>query len=289
LPAQARPGLLPTTRGPLAVIDVVPEVTAVTGVTGSAGFAPVVMVPGFTGSKEDFGPLLGPVTQAGHRVVAIDQRGQFESPPATHELAYDVHELGADVLAVVDALDAGPVHLLGHSFGGLVARAAVLIDAGCFASLTLMSSGPAAVPAESAIDAHWLLDALATMKLDQLWATMRQLDTERGVPALPPNIADFLQRRFLANDPAGLRRLAEQLLEEPDRVDALTGVLLATHTPALVVTGERDDRWSPASQAEMARRLGVPHVLIPAAAHSPNVENPAATAAALLEFWDTCP
>ncbi len=253
---------------------------------GRAGDVPaVVMVPGFTGSKEDFGPLLGPVAQAGHRVVAIDQRGQFESPAATHHLSYDVHELGADVLALVDAMGAGPVHVLGHSFGGLVARAAVLIDAGCFASLTLMASGPAAVPAESAAEAQLLIDALATMTLEQLWAAMRHLDIERGVVPPPADVAEFLERRFLANDPAGLGRLAEQLLEEPDRVATLAGVLAATGTPALVLTGEQDNRWSPASQAAMARRLGAAHVLIPAAGHSPNTENPPATVAALLQFW----
>ena len=258
----------------------------VAAATGTAELPAVVMVPGFTGSKEDFGPLLGPVAQAGHRVVAIDQRGQFESPAAAHELAYDVYELGADVLALVDALGAGPVHLLGHSFGGLVARAAVLIDADCFASLTLMCSGPAAVSAESAAEAQLLIDALATMTLDELWTAMRHLDIERGVMAPAAHIAEFLERRFLANDPAGLRRLAEQLLEEPDRVDTLAGVLAATRTPALVLTGVADSRWPPASQAAMARRLGAPHVLIPAAGHSPNTENPTATATALLGFWD---
>jgi pimeloyl-ACP methyl ester carboxylesterase len=35
----------------------------------------------------------------------------------------------------------------------------------------------------------------------------------------------------------------------------------------------------------MAQRLGARYEVVPDAAHSPNVENPAATARSLLEFW----
>jgi pimeloyl-ACP methyl ester carboxylesterase len=35
----------------------------------------------------------------------------------------------------------------------------------------------------------------------------------------------------------------------------------------------------------MAQRLGAEHVVIRDAMHSPNSENPAATATALLDFW----
>jgi pimeloyl-ACP methyl ester carboxylesterase len=48
--------------------------------TAPAGVGPVVLlVPGYTGSKEDFLPLLRPLARAGFRAVAMDQRGQFES------------------------------------------------------------------------------------------------------------------------------------------------------------------------------------------------------------------
>ena len=36
-----------------------------------------------------------------------------------------------------------PLHLVGHSFGGLVTRAAVLAEPALFTSLTLLGSGPA--------------------------------------------------------------------------------------------------------------------------------------------------
>ena len=48
-----------------------------------AGPVPVrgvaVLLPGFTGSKEDFIPLLPLIAAAGYRVICYDQRGQYES------------------------------------------------------------------------------------------------------------------------------------------------------------------------------------------------------------------
>ncbi len=46
--------------------------------TGDPATAPVaLLVPGFTGSKEDFFPVLGPIADRGFTVVAFSQRGQW--------------------------------------------------------------------------------------------------------------------------------------------------------------------------------------------------------------------
>jgi pimeloyl-ACP methyl ester carboxylesterase len=87
--------------------------------------------------------------------------------------------------------------------------------------------------------------------------------------------------RFVANHPAGLLRLAEQLLGVTD----LTGELRATGVPILVLYGEDDDVWLPDVQAAMAGRLGAPVVALPHVGHSPAANAPGPTAGALLEFW----
>src|SRR4030095_4604727 len=69
-----------------------------------AALGTVLLVAGYTGSKEDFAPLLAPLAEAGHRVVAIDQRGQYESPGPDDPAAYSVAELAADVVAVARVL-----------------------------------------------------------------------------------------------------------------------------------------------------------------------------------------
>jgi pimeloyl-ACP methyl ester carboxylesterase len=88
--------------------------------------------------------------------------------------------------------------------------------------------------------------------------------------------------QIVGNCATGLRRMAEQLLTEPDRVAELAAVGLPVH----VAYGQRDDAWPPAQQAAMARRLGATETVIPGAGHSPAAEKPVETAAVLAAFWE---
>ncbi|RJK98065.1 alpha/beta fold hydrolase [Vallicoccus soli] len=242
-----------------------------------------LLVPGFTGSKEDFVAALPLLAAEGWRAVAVDQLGQHESPHADEPGAYALDRLAADVLALVEHLG-GRVHLLGHSFGGLVARSAALAaPAGALASLTLLCSGPGPIPGQRAQTLRLLLQALPEHDLPVIHEQAVALAAAAGLPQPPPAVAEFLRRRFVGNDPEGLRVMGEQLLAEPDRVDALAAALGGS--PVLVAHGQADDAWPHAQQAEMARRLGARYEVVPRSAHSPAVENPAATAALLYGFW----
>jgi pimeloyl-ACP methyl ester carboxylesterase len=236
----------------------------------------VVLVPGYTGSKEDFRLLLAPLSEAGHHALAYDQRGQHESRGPEDPAAYTVDALAGDLLGLLDTLP-GPAHLVGHSFGGIVSRAAVLRRPSAVRSLTLLSSGPAALtgPRTAAMQLlRPLLDA------GGLVAVADALDAV-APPHEPPDLRAFLRARLLAGSVTGLVAMGDALTCEPDRVEELA----ATGVPLLVAYGEDDDAWLPALQAHMARRLGARHVVVPGAKHSPGVENPAGTLAALTGFF----
>ena len=47
-----------------------------------------VFVPGWTGSKEDFVAILAPLADAGYHVVALDQKGQYETPGTARDDDY---------------------------------------------------------------------------------------------------------------------------------------------------------------------------------------------------------
>jgi len=239
----------------------------------------VLLVPGYTGSKEDFRLLLQPLAQAGHRVVALDQRGQFQSPGTTALADYTAEALGADLLAVVDRL--GPVHLVGHSLGGLVSRAAVLARPAAFRSLVLMSSGPAGLTG-SRVDVLPLMRPLLEQGMPTLIEAYDAMNAaDQRWLALDASTQGFLRDRMVASSARALIGMADALVSEPDRVAELR----ATGLPVLVLHGDADDAWTPVLQADMADRLGAAHVVVPGAAHSPAVEAAEPTAAALLAFW----
>ncbi|MDJ0384423.1 alpha/beta fold hydrolase [Streptomyces sp. G-G2] len=273
LPPSARARSLATERGEFAAHE-----------AGEPALGTALLVPGFTGSKEDFVGLLEPLTAAGYRVVAVDGRGQYESTGPRDEAAYALPELARDLSAQAAALGAAerPVHLVGHSLGGLVARAAVLRDPAPFASLTLMSSGPGAIDPAQQERTKLLVAALELLGDDMpaVWAAMRAQDPADAAPDAP-DLVEFLRERWLATVPEQLIATGRILISEPDRVAELAAVEL----PKLVLSGAVDYAWPVPWLDAMADRLGARRVVVPGTEHSPNAEDPATTARALIGFW----
>jgi pimeloyl-ACP methyl ester carboxylesterase len=271
LPAGVSAGRLETSRGSFAILE-----------AGQPTAPTALFVPGFTGSKEDFIAILEPIAATGRHVVAVDQRGQYESVgPADDERPYTLPELALDLRAMVAALG-GQVHIVGHSFGGFVGRVAVLDDPSIASSFVLLGSGPSALVGDIVGQVRVMQDLLRASGAAMVWQAMRALDEALGRPEpAAAEVREFVERRFHANSPAALLAMAEALLVEEDRVAELAALPL----PMLVAYGTDEDRWPGATQIEMARRLGVRCAEIPAAGHSPAVDNPRHTVELLTEFW----
>ncbi|MGH3157017.1 MAG: alpha/beta fold hydrolase, partial [Streptosporangiaceae bacterium] len=242
MPAGVRRIALQTERGPFAAVEAMPA-------TGVCERSPALLVPGFTGSKEDFLSILRQLGAAGRRVVAIDMRGQYETQGTGNRAAYRLEALGADIGAVATTILGAPgetppswpethpaathgLHLLGHSFGGLVARETVLAKCTDIGSLTLMSSGPGPLTGPAAAVLTAVLEPLRGFARQQLAVQVRrlwefQLAAQARSDGTPQDIIDFLGRRMLLSNPDGLVAVAEQLLDCPDRTDELAEALQA--------------------------------------------------------------
>jgi pimeloyl-ACP methyl ester carboxylesterase len=75
----------------------------------------VILLHGGNGNAGNWGYQVGPLIEAGYRVILIDSRGHGRSTRDDRPYSYDL--MSDDVLAVMDALDVGKAAIIGWSDG----------------------------------------------------------------------------------------------------------------------------------------------------------------------------
>ncbi|MCI9886857.1 alpha/beta hydrolase [Micrococcales bacterium 31B] len=234
----------------------------------------VLLVHGYTGSKEDFMKVIPLLAKAGYSVWAYTQRG---CPGSETAETYALEDFAQDVCEFANVVRLERPHLLGHSFGGVVATHAVVSAVQRyrerrFASLVQFCTGPhgwagrcdetLAVLAGGTVGSMFGDDSVLTGKDPQAaW------DYRRG------------QEQNVEQLVAGAHILTEH--------EDITAALGATGTPVCVMFGEDDDAWPQDWQRATAATLGAPVVVIAGAGHCPNTDNPRATVAELVSFYES--
>lgn len=247
--------------------------------TGDAPGTPLLCLHGWTGSKEDYAPVL-PALAADRRVVVPDLPGHQDSAGPDDEAAYALGGLVRWVLALVDALGVGELHLLGHSLGGLLAQRVAAAASQRLRSLVLMGTG-LGTPREEVGDR---VAAIALAARERGLAAAFELSQTLNVAAGRPVDADRApanRERFLRLQPAALIGGARALLTAAPPGPFLRGI----DVPVLVVHGEAEPVWEHPDQALLAASIrGARRVVIPGAEHSPQQDQPAALVAVLTPF-----
>ncbi len=236
---------------------------------------PLLLLHGWTGSKEDFEPIVGALARH-HRVIVPDLPGHGATPPpGDHD-----HGLGAHVRWVLDLLDdlgVGDLHVLGHSHGGLVAQRLAYAAADRITSLTLLGTGLGALGDE----ARSMVVDVATTARDEGMAAAWERISAGADPAAPDPREDFVRARFLAMRPETVLGVGRNLVT----ATPLGAFLYGIDFPVLVCHGEGDTAWLPHEQQLLARRIaGARYAVVPDALHSPAVENPEGMLELLLPF-----
>lgn len=100
---------------------------------------PLVLLHGLGSSCQDWEYQV-PVLAADYRLILLDLRGHGRSDKP-HE-AYSIAGFSADLMALLEHLNTGPVHLMGLSMGGMVGFQFAVDHPGWLRSLTIVNSAP---------------------------------------------------------------------------------------------------------------------------------------------------
>jgi pimeloyl-ACP methyl ester carboxylesterase len=234
--------------------------------------ADVLLVHGFTGSKEDFTEIAELMAKVGYRVLTFDHRGQHESSHSKRADAYSMESLGRDVIELSKSFGLEKPHLLGHSFGGLIVQEAFTQAPEMWRSITLMCSGPGGKNDWGRPEA---LSFLRTRSMESIWNEF--FDEERKTH---PRYA-IHKKRWIASDGISTATYRDHLEVYPSRI----GEIAKTGIPAHVIYGESDDAWPLALQNQMAKDLNAKLTVLPGCGHCPNEDNPQLNTDALVSFW----
>jgi pimeloyl-ACP methyl ester carboxylesterase len=242
-----------------------------------------LLMPGYTSSLETFNMLLGPLADRGYNVVAYSHRGQPHSQGPDDYAGYTLEQFAADAHGVADALELGDsVHLLGHSFGGVVAIDAVLHNPSRFNSLTMWNSGPTAL--DNAYMQNWRkgYDKGGPRFFWVSDCVEKGIDPEIDQRGEMNPVLAYYHRRLFATNPAQLDAGIDILMNQTDRVSEIA----ATGIPVLVSHGANDDAWPHSEQQRMARETEGEYWVIANAGHSAQADRSWASAQLLATFWD---
>jgi pimeloyl-ACP methyl ester carboxylesterase len=100
----------------------------------------VLLLHGFPQTSRCWAAQLDALAAAGHRAVAVDQRGYSPGARPDDPAAYAMAHLVDDVLGILDALHTDQVDLVGHDFGGSVAWTVAGHHPGKVRTLTIAST-----------------------------------------------------------------------------------------------------------------------------------------------------
>ena len=237
--------------------------------------APLVLLHGFTQTGASWDGVRGALDLGDRPIVAPDQRG--------HGTAGDVRPIllpamAADAMATVEG--GGELALAGYSMGGRAALLAAIASPGRVSHLALISTTAgieddaeraARVAADEALAAR--IEEIGIEAFAEEWAT-GPLFAEQT-----PEVAAAARADRLHNEAAGLA--ASLRGAGTGRMGSLWGALGALTMPVLVLTGERDEKFTAIGARLAAALPDAEHVVVPGAGHQVPLEAPESVAAEL--------
>jgi pimeloyl-ACP methyl ester carboxylesterase len=208
-----------------------------------------------------------------HQLILWDMRGHGQSDYPDDPTAYSEASTVADMAALLDMAGADRAIVGGLSLGGYMSLAFYRAHPRRVRALLIIDTGPG-FKKDDARDA-WNQRARDTAERFERegLAVLKSLSSERSSVS--------------HRDASGLARAARGMLTQRDA--QVISSLPEINVPSLVVVGADDTPFLAASDYMAAKIPGAQKVVIPAAGHAVNIDQPQAFIEAVLPFLDSLP
>jgi pimeloyl-ACP methyl ester carboxylesterase len=207
-----------------------------------------------------------------YQVITWDMRGHGQSDSPDDPAAYSEAHTVADMAAILDALGIERAVIGGLSLGGYMSLAFHLAHPSRVRALMLFDTGPGY--RNPAGREAWNRTAEARAVAFET----------RGLEALGAGAEVRIAQHRSAR---GLALAARGMLAQFD--SRVIESLETIRVPTLVLVGERDEPFLGATDYMAAKIPGARKVVIPAAGHAANIDNPPAFNAAVADFLASLP
>ena len=237
--------------------------------------APVVMLHGFLGCKDDWHAVASKL-QSGRRVAAFDLPGHGPAAEAREDADCSMDSACHRIEAVLEALDATSGHIVGYSMGARIALYFAVTRPGCVASLVL-ESGSAGIEDEAArarrrLDDENRAGALTRDGLAAFVDAWEKLPLFATQQMVDPKVRADQRARRLAGDADALAR---SLRHSGTGVQHWLGPHLEKITaPVLLIAGSLDEQYVAIARS-LQPRFAHAHVeIVEGAGHNVHLEKP---------------
>ncbi|MGW7335191.1 alpha/beta fold hydrolase [Streptomyces sp. NPDC054808] len=226
----------------------------------------VLCLHGIGSSSAAFAPQTGALAAAGHRVVAWDAPGYGRSADPDGDLTLDDY---ADTAAAVIRARAADAHVVGVSWGGVIALRLATRHPELVASLTVADSTPGSGTSPEKAAAM----RARVPELERLGP--RAFAEERGPRLLSPDAPPELVRRVVETMAGSIRTPGYRQAAESMAATDLRGELADVTAPTLVLCGDQDRITGPDASQVLAGGLHrTAYVIVKDAGHLANQEQP---------------
>lgn len=240
----------------------------------------VICVPSMGDLRQEYRFLAQQLADAGYRAISMDVRGHGETSTGWDD--YSVAGIGADIVALIRHLNAGPAVIIGESMGAGAAVWAAAEAPDCVKGIVLI--GPF-VRGEG----KPLLQLAFRIMFMRPWG--------------PSMWLRYFKMLYPTRQPADFHEYCAALyanLKQPGRLEALQKMLDASKrsseeriarvtAPTLVLMGSKDPDFKPpeAEAQWVANALRGTYHMIDGAGHYPQAEMPEVTAPLIVSFLQT--